>query len=77
MTKVFAITKSEWLQLRDTSPAFENVEKEITRLVEAGGKIIFGPFDINIGKCAVVSDPWKNQYCILDLTKGTYVYKIR
>lgn len=28
--------------------------------------------DIDIGKCAVVSDRWGNRYYILDMTKGTY-----
>ena len=33
--------------------------------------IINGPFDTAIGKGAVVSDPWNNQYGILDMTKAT------
>lgn len=44
--------------------------KEIER---AGGQIVYGPFDVKIGKCAVVKDPWNNQYVILDTTKGTYI----
>lgn len=40
--------------------------------VAGGGKVEYGPFDINIGKCAVVCDPWGNRYCVLDMTKGTY-----
>lgn len=38
----------------------------------AGGTVVYGPFEIAIGKCAVVRDPWGNQYCVLDMTKGTY-----
>ena len=49
-----------------------DVESELPGFVAAGGKIICGPFDIAIGKCAVVADPWGNQYCILDTTKGIY-----
>ncbi len=33
--------------------------------------IINGSFDIDIGKGAVVSNPWDNQYGILDMIKGT------
>ena len=49
-----------------------DVESELPRFLDAGGKLITGAFDIDIGKCAVVADPWENQYCILDMTKGTY-----
>lgn len=133
ITKVFAITREEWLALKQSEPMFENVdciqmhvddldeglafyrdalglkllwrtdlscglgmkkglaeivltlehhdmvdlkvhdvESELPRFLDAGGKMITGPFDIDIGKCAVVADPWENQYCILDMTKGTY-----
>lgn len=39
---------------------------------KAGGKIEVDSFDIDIGKCAVVSDKWGNRYCLLDMTKGLY-----
>lgn len=29
------------------------------------------PFDVTIGKCAVLEDPFGNILCILDMTKGT------
>jgi len=28
------------------------------------------PFDITIGKCAVIEDPFGTRLCILDMTKG-------
>jgi lactoylglutathione lyase len=40
------------------------------RFVEAGGSIVAGPFDIKIGKCVVVKDPWGNRLVLLDSTKG-------
>lgn len=40
------------------------------RIESAGGKIIVPPFDIRIVHCAVVEDPWGNQFVILDNTKG-------
>lgn len=50
----------------------ESLEKALSDFILAGGQVEAGPFDINIGKCAVVSDPWNNKYCILDISKGTY-----
>jgi lactoylglutathione lyase len=32
--------------------------------------VLAGPFDIQIGLCAVVSDPWQNVLVILDASKG-------
>jgi len=51
----------------------ESVNDSIDRIIKAGGKIIYGPFDIPIGKCAVVQDKWENEYVILDMSKGKYV----
>ena len=50
----------------------DSVINSIDRIVNAGGKVIDGPFDIPIGKCAVIQDKWENQYVILDMTKGKY-----
>jgi predicted enzyme related to lactoylglutathione lyase len=36
----------------------------------AGGKIVVPPFDIQIGRCAVVEDPWGNRFVVLDFSKG-------
>ena len=47
---------------------------EAVKIIEAGGgKVVVGPFDIPIGTCAVVMDPWGNQYVILDSLKGTFI----
>ena len=40
------------------------------RVVQAGGKLVAGPFDIQIGRCAVVLDPWGNALVLLDTSKG-------
>lgn len=50
----------------------EKVEKALKIFTQAGGKVEEGPFDIDIGKCAVVSDLWGNKYCLLDTMNGTY-----
>jgi adenosylhomocysteine nucleosidase len=40
------------------------------RFAQAGGEVIVPPFDIRIGRCSVVRDPWGNQLVLLDTTKG-------
>jgi predicted enzyme related to lactoylglutathione lyase len=37
---------------------------------QAGGRVIVPPFDIQIGRCAVVQDPWGNPLVLLDTSKG-------
>jgi predicted enzyme related to lactoylglutathione lyase len=42
-------------------------------IVDAGGRVLVGPFDIPIGRCAVVADPWGNRLVVLDTSRGTLV----
>ena len=51
----------------------DSVIDTIEAIKKAGGQIVYGPFDIRIGKCAVVKDLWDNKYVILDSTKGTFI----
>jgi predicted enzyme related to lactoylglutathione lyase len=37
---------------------------------EAGGRVVHGPFEIEVGRCVVVEDPWRNQLVLLDLSRG-------
>jgi catechol 2,3-dioxygenase-like lactoylglutathione lyase family enzyme len=39
----------------------------------AGGTVVVPPFDIQIGRCAVVRDPWGNPLVLLDMSKGKLV----
>ncbi len=39
-------------------------------IVAAGGRVVVPPFDIQIGRCVVVQDPWANQLVLLDMSKG-------
>ena len=48
----------------------ESADAAVVRFEQAGGKIIVPPFDIQIGRCAVVEDLWGNQFVVLDTTKG-------
>jgi lactoylglutathione lyase len=50
-----------------------SVVQAVEDITKAGGQIVYGPFDIKIGKCAVVKDLWGNEYVILDSTKGTFI----
>ena len=38
-----------------------------------GGRVIVPPFDIAIGQCAVVADPWNNQLVLFDNSQGELV----
>lgn len=49
-----------------------DVKAFLPHFVQAGGRVVYGPFPIDIGQCAVVCDPWGNRYCVLDMTSGTY-----
>jgi len=39
---------------------------------QAGGAVIVPPFDIQIGRCVVVEDPWGNPLVLLDVSKGLF-----
>jgi lactoylglutathione lyase len=44
---------------------------EAAKIIEqAGGKVIVPPFDIQIGRCVVLEDPWGNPLVLLDISKG-------
>jgi predicted enzyme related to lactoylglutathione lyase len=54
----------------ETDLAVESVEAAVERFVAAGGRLIAGPFEIQIGRCAVVADPFGNVLVMLDASKG-------
>ncbi len=47
----------------DVSAAVEALETE-------GCQVLVRPFEIAIGKCAVIEDPFNVRLCILDMSKG-------
>jgi predicted enzyme related to lactoylglutathione lyase len=48
-----------------------NSADEAAKFIEqAGGRVIVPPFDIQIGRCVVVEDPWRNPLVLLDISKG-------
>ena len=50
-----------------------SVDEAAQRIVQAGGSVLAEPFDIQIGRCAVVQDPWGNRLVLLDMSKGPLV----
>lgn len=56
--------------VRETDITVASVEVALERFTAAGGRVVNGPFDIPIGHCAVVADPWDNLLVLLDNTAG-------
>jgi lactoylglutathione lyase len=54
----------------ETDLAVASVTEAVERFTGAGGRVVAGPFDIAIGLCAVVADPWNNVLVLLDTSKG-------
>ena len=48
----------------------DSVDAAVARIVAAGGTVVVPPFEIQIGRCIVVCDPWGTQLIMLDTSKG-------
>jgi predicted enzyme related to lactoylglutathione lyase len=48
----------------------EDAEVATEKFTRAGGRLIEGPFDLEVGRCAVVEDPFGNKLVLLDLRYG-------
>jgi len=48
----------------------DSADASATLVEQAGGKVIVPPFDIQIGRCVVLEDPWGNPLVLLDISKG-------
>jgi len=48
----------------------DSADESAKFIEQAGGKVIVPPFDIQIGRCVVVEDPWGNPLVLLDTSKG-------
>ena len=48
----------------------DSVVSAVAHYAAEGCEILVAPFDITIGKCAVIRDPFGTRLCILDTTKG-------
>ncbi|HZO65759.1 MAG TPA: VOC family protein [Kribbellaceae bacterium] len=50
----------------------DSVDDATARMIEAGGQVVAAPFDIPVGRVAVVADPFGNELVLVDLAKGRY-----
>jgi catechol 2,3-dioxygenase-like lactoylglutathione lyase family enzyme len=57
----------------ETDLKVDSADEAAGRFVAGGGQIIAGPDDIEIGRVAVVADPFGNRLVLLDTTKGTLI----
>jgi predicted enzyme related to lactoylglutathione lyase len=49
----------------------DDIIAAVAHYEEQGCHILVAPFDITIGKCAVIRDPFGTRLCLLDMTKGS------
>ena len=49
-----------------------SADEAVAAIRAAGGTVLTEPFDIPVGRLAVVQDPFGNRLVLLDLTKGYY-----
>jgi predicted enzyme related to lactoylglutathione lyase len=54
-----------------------DVVETVAKIEGNGCRVIVAPFDVRIGKCAVVSDPSGNQLNLIDMTRGPVQYNLR
>ena len=48
----------------------DDVVSALKSYAEKGCRVIAQPFDVLVGKCAVIEDPFRTTICLLDLTSG-------
>jgi catechol 2,3-dioxygenase-like lactoylglutathione lyase family enzyme len=57
----------------ETDLLVDNVDQEVEMVIDAGGSVVSGPFAIDVGRAAVVRDPFGNVLTLVDLSRGRYV----
>lgn len=55
----------------ETDVVVHDVDEAFAAFLSAGGEAVQRPFDIAIGRCARVRDPFGNELVLLDQSKGT------
>ena len=50
----------------------DSADDAATAIEAAGGRVLSSPFDIPVGRVAVVADPFDNVLVLVDLSKGRY-----
>ena len=57
----------------ETDILVDDVDEAFASFLSAGGEALQPPFDIAIGRCARIRDPFGNELVILDQSKGRLV----
>ncbi len=57
-------------QRQETDLLVDSADQSARLIEQAGGRVVVPPFDIQIGRCVVVEDPWGNPLVLLDVSKG-------
>ena len=57
-------------QRQEVDLLVDSADEAAKQVEQAGGKVIVPPFDIQIGRCVVLEDPWGNPLVMLDMSKG-------
>ena len=57
-------------QRQEVDLLVDSADEAAARFEQAGGKVVVPPFDIQIGRCVVLEDPWGNPLVLLDISKG-------
>ena len=57
-------------QRQEVDLLVDSADKAAKFIEQAGGRVIVPPFDIQIGRCVVLEDPWGNPLVLLDTSKG-------
>jgi catechol 2,3-dioxygenase-like lactoylglutathione lyase family enzyme len=55
---------------REVDLLVDSADEAAAFLEQAGCRVIVPPFDIQIGRCVVVEDPWGNPLALLDTSRG-------
>ena len=57
-------------QRQEVDLLVDSADETAKFIEQVGGKVIVPPFDIQIGRCVVLEDPWGNPLVLLDTSKG-------
>jgi predicted enzyme related to lactoylglutathione lyase len=57
-------------QRQEVDLLVDSADEAAKFIEQAGGRLIVPPFDIQIGRCVVLEDPWGNPLVLLDTSKG-------
>jgi catechol 2,3-dioxygenase-like lactoylglutathione lyase family enzyme len=56
----------------ETDLLVADVDDAVAVISAGGGAVVRGPFDLDVGRAAVVRDPFGNVLTLVDLSRGRY-----